>query len=107
MLQFTLQLSLSCFAEYVLHLTRLNPDMMYIHQDSGLVNVSYFKFDVDDTSGECWFFALTLALHVCHVEVSVMIQLSASLNSMVQLAITLESFFISHMTNIEEISAKK
>jgi transformation/transcription domain-associated protein len=52
--QFTLQLSLACFAEYVLHLTRLNPDMMYIHQDSGLVNVSYFKFDVDDTIGKCF-----------------------------------------------------
>lgn len=50
--QFTLQLSLACFAEYVLHLTRLNPDMMYVHQDSGLINVAYFKFDVDDTSGE-------------------------------------------------------
>lgn len=48
---FTLQLSLACFAEYVLHLTRLNPDMMYIHQDSGLVNISYFKFDVDDLTG--------------------------------------------------------
>lgn len=48
---FTLQLSLFCFAEYVLHLTRLNPDMMYIHQDSGLINISYFKFDVDDTTG--------------------------------------------------------
>lgn len=51
-LQFTLQLSLACFAEYVLHLTRLNPDMMYVHQDSGLINIAYFKFDVDDTSGE-------------------------------------------------------
>ena len=49
---FTLQLSLAAFAEYVLHLSRLNPDMMYIHQDSGLVNISYFKFDVDDVSGE-------------------------------------------------------
>uniref|UniRef100_A0A1Y1MXI9 FAT domain-containing protein n=3 Tax=Photinus pyralis TaxID=7054 RepID=A0A1Y1MXI9_PHOPY len=49
---FTLQLSLACFAEYVLHLTRLNPDMMYMHQDSGLVNISYFKFDVDDSTGE-------------------------------------------------------
>ncbi|XP_011505966.1 PREDICTED: transformation/transcription domain-associated protein [Ceratosolen solmsi marchali] len=49
---FTLQLSLACFAEYVLHLTRLNPDMMYVHQDSGLINIAYFKFDVDDTSGE-------------------------------------------------------
>lgn len=26
--------------------------MMYVHQDSGLINVAYFKFDVDDTSGE-------------------------------------------------------
>lgn len=49
---FTLQLALACFAEYVLHLTRLNPDMMYLHQDSGLMNVSYFKFDVDDSTGE-------------------------------------------------------
>ncbi|XP_049825027.1 transcription-associated protein 1 isoform X2 [Aethina tumida] len=45
---FTLQLALACFAEYVLHLTRLNPDMMYLHQDSGMMNISYFKFDVDD-----------------------------------------------------------
>ncbi|XP_033222256.1 transformation/transcription domain-associated protein [Belonocnema kinseyi] len=49
---FTLQLSLACFAEYVLHLTRLNPDMVYVHQDSGLINVAYFKFDVDDTTGD-------------------------------------------------------
>ncbi|KPJ11920.1 Transformation/transcription domain-associated protein [Papilio machaon] len=48
----TLQLSLAAFAEYVLHLTRLSPDMMYVHQDSGLLNVAYFKFDVDDTTGE-------------------------------------------------------
>ncbi|CAK1549719.1 unnamed protein product [Leptosia nina] len=48
----TLQLSLASFAEYVLHLTRLNPDMLYVHQDSGLLNVSYFKFDIDDTTGE-------------------------------------------------------
>lgn len=26
--------------------------MMHLHQDSGLVNISYYKFDVDDTSGE-------------------------------------------------------
>nr|CAD7263386.1 unnamed protein product [Timema shepardi] len=49
---FTLQLSLACFAEYVLHLTRLNPDIMYIHQDSGLISVSYYKFDVDDVTGD-------------------------------------------------------
>ncbi|RZF45958.1 hypothetical protein LSTR_LSTR008335 [Laodelphax striatellus] len=47
----TLQLSLACFSEYVLHLTRLNPDMIYIHQDSGLLNISYFKFDMDDNAG--------------------------------------------------------
>ncbi|RWS15188.1 transformation/transcription domain-associated protein-like protein [Dinothrombium tinctorium] len=50
--QFTLQLALANLAEFVLHLTRLNPDMLYIHQDSGLMNFAYFKFDVDDHSGE-------------------------------------------------------
>ncbi|CAG9767854.1 unnamed protein product [Ceutorhynchus assimilis] len=49
---FGLQLALACFAEYVFHLTRLNPDMMYLHQDSGLMNISYFKFDVDESTGE-------------------------------------------------------
>jgi transformation/transcription domain-associated protein len=49
---FTLQLSLSCLVEHALHLTRLNADMMYLHQDSGLVNISYFKFDVDNTTCE-------------------------------------------------------
>ncbi|XP_046961593.1 transcription-associated protein 1 isoform X1 [Vanessa cardui] len=48
----TLQLALAAFAEYVLHLTRLNPDMLYVHHDSGLLNVAYFKFDVDDATGE-------------------------------------------------------
>lgn len=48
----TLQLSLCCFIEYAFHLTRLNADMLYLHQDTGLVNVSYFKFDFDDSSGE-------------------------------------------------------
>jgi transformation/transcription domain-associated protein len=49
---FTLQLSLNCLVEYAFHFTRLNADMMYLHQDSGLINVSYFKFDVDDVTGE-------------------------------------------------------
>lgn len=49
---FTLQMALASFAEFVLHLSRLNPDMMYIHQDSGLINISYFKFDVNDLSGD-------------------------------------------------------
>jgi len=48
----TLQLSLACFVEYVFHLTRLNPDMMYLHKDSGLINISYYKFDNEDITGE-------------------------------------------------------
>lgn len=39
------------FAEYTFHLTRLNPEMMYLHQDSGMVNISYFKFELDDLKG--------------------------------------------------------
>ncbi|XP_038211764.1 transcription-associated protein 1 isoform X1 [Zerene cesonia] len=48
----TLQLALAAAAEYALHLTRLSPDQLYVHQDSGLLNVAYFKFDVDDVTGE-------------------------------------------------------
>ena len=50
--QLTIQLALAGFAEFVLHLTRLNPDMMYLHQDSGFLSVAYFKFDIDEQSGE-------------------------------------------------------
>ncbi|KAL1465116.1 hypothetical protein WDU94_004709 [Cyamophila willieti] len=48
----TLQIALACFSEYVFHLTRLSPDMIYLHQDSGLLNVSYFKFDLNESTGE-------------------------------------------------------
>lgn len=61
-LQFTLQLALSCFAEYVFHFTRLNPDMMYLHQDSGLMNIAYFKFDIDDSTGISIFFFASISL---------------------------------------------
>ncbi|XP_034140404.1 transcription-associated protein 1 isoform X2 [Drosophila guanche] len=44
----TLQLALSYLCEHALNLTRLNADMIYLHQDSGLMNISYFKFDVND-----------------------------------------------------------
>ena len=50
--QLTIQLALAGFSEFVLHLTRLNPDMMYLHQDSGFLSVAYFKFDIDEQSGE-------------------------------------------------------
>lgn len=49
---FTLQMALLALAEYVLHLTRLAPDMMLVHQNCGLVSVSYFKFDISDVTGE-------------------------------------------------------
>lgn len=29
----------------------MNPDMMYLHQDSGLLDIAYFKFDIDDQTG--------------------------------------------------------
>ena len=50
--QMTVQLALAGFAEFVLHLTRINPDMLYLHADSGFLNVAYFKFDVDDQTGD-------------------------------------------------------
>lgn len=34
--------------------------MMYLHQDSGLMNVAYFKFDIDESSGEIFFFFFVL-----------------------------------------------
>ncbi|WAQ94365.1 TRRAP-like protein [Mya arenaria] len=47
---FTIQLALMGFAEFVLHLSRMNPDMMYLHQDCGYLNIAYFKFDIDDAT---------------------------------------------------------
>lgn len=49
--QLTIQLALMGFAEYVLHLTRMNPDQMYLHQDCGFLSIAYFKFYVDESSG--------------------------------------------------------
>ncbi|XP_076468689.1 transformation/transcription domain-associated protein-like isoform X2 [Babylonia areolata] len=47
-----IQLALMGFAEYVLHLTRMNPDHMYLHQDCGYLSIAYFKFDLDEMSGD-------------------------------------------------------
>ena len=47
----TVQLGVLGLMEYVLHLTRLYPDMLYFHQDTGIINVAYFKFSVDDAKG--------------------------------------------------------
>ncbi|XP_052224459.1 transformation/transcription domain-associated protein-like isoform X9 [Dreissena polymorpha] len=49
---FTVQLALMGFAEFVLHLSRMDPDMLYLHQDCGYLNIAYFKFDIDDQSGD-------------------------------------------------------
>ncbi|KAF7489783.1 Transformation/transcription domain-associated protein [Sarcoptes scabiei] len=49
---FTLQLGLAGLSEFVFHLTRLNPDMMYIHRDSGLMNIAYYRFDFIEEKGE-------------------------------------------------------
>lgn len=50
--QFTYQLAMACLCEYAFHLTRLMPETMYIHQNTGQINVSFFKFDLDDSNGE-------------------------------------------------------
>jgi len=50
--QFTYQLAMACLCEYAFHFTRLMPETMYIHQDTGQINVSFFKFDLDDSNGE-------------------------------------------------------
>lgn len=47
-----IQLALMGFAEFVLHLTRMNPDQMYLHQDCGYLNIAYFKFDIDEVTGK-------------------------------------------------------
>jgi len=50
--QLSIQLALSGFAEFILHLTRLGPEMLQIAQDSGRLTVSYSRFEVDDTKGK-------------------------------------------------------
>ncbi|KAL9966032.1 hypothetical protein ACROYT_G024040 [Oculina patagonica] len=50
--QLSIQLALSGFAEFTLHLTRLGPEMLQIAQDSGRLTISYSRFEVDDSKGE-------------------------------------------------------
>ncbi|KAM4023906.1 transformation/transcription domain-associated protein [Anomaloglossus baeobatrachus] len=49
---FTIQLALIGFAEFVFHLNRLNPEMLQIAQDTGKLNVAYFRFDINDANGD-------------------------------------------------------
>ena len=52
---FTLQLGLANLSEFSFHLSRLNPEMMYIHRDSGLMNISYFRFNLNEDNGKIFF----------------------------------------------------
>jgi transformation/transcription domain-associated protein len=47
--QVTNQLSLSGLVEFVLHLTRLDPDMLLIARDTGSFTHNYFNFDIDSS----------------------------------------------------------
>ncbi|ODN01959.1 Transformation/transcription domain-associated protein [Orchesella cincta] len=46
-LYFTTEMCLNILAEYAFQLTSLQPEGLNIHSDTGLVNISYFKFDTD------------------------------------------------------------
>lgn len=48
--QFTYQLAMACLCEYAFLLTSLTPDSMYVHQDTGSINVSFYKFDQSEIS---------------------------------------------------------
>ncbi|XP_065666832.1 transformation/transcription domain-associated protein isoform X3 [Hydra vulgaris] len=48
----TQQIALAGLIEFVLHLTRLNPEMINIARDCGKVTFNYFRFDIDDIKGE-------------------------------------------------------
>jgi len=48
----TQQIALAGFIEFVLHLTRLGPEMINIAKDCGNVTFNYFRFDIDDSKGE-------------------------------------------------------
>eukprot|EP00118_Oscarella_pearsei_P018052 m.182608 g.182608 ORF g.182608 m.182608 type:complete len:3843 (+) comp39295_c0_seq28:119-11647(+) len=50
--QFTLQIALSAFLEYGMHLTRLGPEMLYMARATGQVTFNYFRFDFNDSTGE-------------------------------------------------------
>lgn len=50
--QFTAQLTLSQFAEFTLHLSRLSPEMLQIVRGTGRLTIAYYKFELDDNKGE-------------------------------------------------------
>jgi len=48
----TQQVALAGFVEFVLHLTRLGPEMINIARDCGNITFNNFRFDIDDTKGD-------------------------------------------------------
>lgn len=50
--KFTQHIALAVFIEFVLHLTRLGPEMINIARDCGKVTFNYFRFDIKDSKGE-------------------------------------------------------
>ena len=49
---FTTQLALYGFVEYVFYLTRINPDQLYVAQDSGICQNIRLKFDINEMTGD-------------------------------------------------------
>ena len=43
----TRQLALSGLAEFVFHLTRLDPEMLQIARSSGCITQTFYKFEID------------------------------------------------------------
>lgn len=54
----TQQIALAGFIEFVLHLTRLGPEMINIAKDCGNVTFNYFRFDIDDSKGILFFLSV-------------------------------------------------
>ena len=54
--QFTYQLGMLCFAEYVFCFSRINAESMIIHRDTGYITVDSQKFDWDELIVSMLFF---------------------------------------------------
>lgn len=61
----TQQIALAGFIEFVLHLTRLGPEMINIAKDYGNITFNYFRFDIDDLKGEILYFVFKKIQSMC------------------------------------------
>ena len=55
--QVTLQLSVCGLAEFIFHLTRLNPDMFQIAYNTGKLSQTFFNFDIN-AQGICMYMCI-------------------------------------------------